>query len=71
MSLFGDVNDPVSSANNFRVYGTALLIIKSVLVLIGVRVVQRVAPISLFCVIVSIIAIYAGIFSANPDRSVK
>ena len=36
-------------------------------VFLGVRFVSMFSPIALFCVILSIIAIYIGIFVANPD----
>uniref|UniRef100_A0A914HTG4 Uncharacterized protein n=1 Tax=Globodera rostochiensis TaxID=31243 RepID=A0A914HTG4_GLORO len=47
-------------SNNMRVYGTILLIIEFFIVAMGVRFVQLLAPVSLCCVVVSILACYAG-----------
>uniref|UniRef100_A0A914GU58 Uncharacterized protein n=1 Tax=Globodera rostochiensis TaxID=31243 RepID=A0A914GU58_GLORO len=47
-------------SNNMRFYGTILLIIEFFIVAMGVRFVQLLAPVSLICVIVSILACYAG-----------
>ncbi|PAA68892.1 hypothetical protein BOX15_Mlig002002g2 [Macrostomum lignano] len=57
--------------NNFRIYASILLLIEFVIVAIGVRFVQLFAPISLSCVIVSVLAMYAGAFAASPDRGPK
>lgn len=54
--------------NNYRIYGTVLFIIMFIWVLIGVRFVSKVSVLALFCVIVSIICIYIGIFVAHPGR---
>lgn len=48
--------------NNFRVYGTGLLIVMATIVYIGVKFVNKFATIALACVILSIIAVYVGIF---------
>ena len=45
---------------NFRLYGTLLLLIVMCVVACGVKFVQLFAPVSLACVIVSILAMYAG-----------
>ncbi|CAK5031256.1 unnamed protein product [Meloidogyne enterolobii] len=47
-------------SNNLRFYGTILLIVEFLIVAMGVRFVQLLAPISLVCVIFSILACYAG-----------
>ncbi|KAI1708469.1 amino acid permease domain-containing protein [Ditylenchus destructor] len=47
-------------SNNLRFYGTILILIEFVIVAMGVRFVQALAPISLVCVIASILACYAG-----------
>ena len=47
-------------SNNLRLYGTALLFIEFLIVAMGVRFVQLLAPVSLICVITSILACYAG-----------
>ncbi|KAI6179047.1 putative Na-K-Cl cotransporter [Aphelenchoides besseyi] len=47
-------------SNNYRIYGTALLLLEMVIVALGVKFVQLLAPISLACVIASLLACYAG-----------
>ncbi|KAF7637866.1 hypothetical protein Mgra_00002569 [Meloidogyne graminicola] len=47
-------------SNNYRIYGTFLLLIECIIVALGVRFVQLLAPVSLFCVILSILACFAG-----------
>lgn len=64
MSLFGDpTKDESAMYNNFRVYGTGLLLIMGTIVYIGVKFVNKFATIALACVIFSIIAVYVGIFT--------
>lgn len=69
--LFGDFQRDVSIMyHNIRVYGTLLLILVGLLVWIGVKFVSKLAPIALFCVLLSIFSIYAGIFinyNGRPD----
>uniref|UniRef100_A0A0L8IEC7 Amino acid permease/ SLC12A domain-containing protein n=1 Tax=Octopus bimaculoides TaxID=37653 RepID=A0A0L8IEC7_OCTBM len=65
MSIFDDMY------HNFRIYGTATLILLSTFVFIGVRFVSKFATLSLACVILSIISIYIGIFVTNENRSIK
>ncbi len=65
MTLFGDILDTSVKFNNYRLYGTILLIIMFIWVFLGVKFVSKFSPIALFCVIISIISIYIGIFSAN------
>ncbi|KFM67026.1 Solute carrier family 12 member 6, partial [Stegodyphus mimosarum] len=62
LSLFGDISDPFIMSNNFRIYGTILLVIVGTIVFIGVKFVSKFAPVALFCVIVSLIAVYVGVF---------
>ncbi|CAH2050752.1 unnamed protein product, partial [Iphiclides podalirius] len=63
MSIFGDfTKDPNAMYNNFRVYGTGLLLIMGMVVFVGVKFVNKFATIALACVILSITAVYAGIF---------
>ena len=57
--------------HNYRLYGTAVLLILAFIVFIGVAFVSKFAALSLACVIISIICIYLGIFISNPDRSVE
>uniref|UniRef100_A0A914UYK5 Solute carrier family 12 member 6 n=1 Tax=Plectus sambesii TaxID=2011161 RepID=A0A914UYK5_9BILA len=46
--------------NNIRIYASALLLIVFLIVAMGVRFVQLFAPVSLFCVVLSVLSIYAG-----------
>ncbi|CAK9294591.1 unnamed protein product [Gordionus sp. m RMFG-2023] len=55
--------------HNFRVYGTCFLVVMTLIVMVGVKLVNKIAAISLFCVLLSILAIYVGIFAyfhGNP-----
>lgn len=72
-SIFGDfTKDPNIMYNNFRVYGTVLLLIMGTIVFIGVKFVNKFATIALACVIFSIIAVYAGIFhNVHGNDSLK
>lgn len=47
-------------SHNMRIYGTILIILEFLIVAMGVRFVQLLAPVSLFCVVLSILACYAG-----------
>jgi potassium/chloride transporter 4/5/6 len=47
-------------SHNYRIYGTILLLIEMIIVALGVKFVQLLAPISLACVIASLLACYAG-----------
>ncbi|VDN56904.1 unnamed protein product [Dracunculus medinensis] len=47
-------------SNNIRIYGTVLLLITFFIVALGVKFVQFFAPVSLFCVLFSILSIFAG-----------
>ncbi|VDO54680.1 unnamed protein product [Onchocerca flexuosa] len=47
-------------SHNLRIYATLLLLLEFVVVAMGVRFVQLFAPISLFCVILSILSCFAG-----------
>ena len=68
MSLFGAINIPVNAYNNYRVYGTTLLALMFLCVLVGVKFVSKFSPIALFCVIGSILCVYVGIFISHPGR---
>ncbi|XP_016941016.1 solute carrier family 12 member 6 isoform X2 [Drosophila suzukii] len=62
-SIFGDfTKDADAMFNNFRVYGTLLLIFMGLIVFVGVKFVNKFATLALACVILSIIAVYVGIF---------
>ncbi|XP_017780215.1 PREDICTED: solute carrier family 12 member 4 isoform X2 [Nicrophorus vespilloides] len=63
LSIFGDFTKDASAMyNNFRVYGTGLLVVMGTIVFIGVKFVNKFATLALACVIFSIIAVYVGIF---------
>ncbi|XP_055916660.1 solute carrier family 12 member 6 isoform X2 [Eupeodes corollae] len=63
LSIFGDfTKDAEAMYNNFRVYGSGLLVVMGLIVFLGVKFVNRFATIALACVIFSIIAVYIGIF---------
>ncbi|XP_055941614.1 solute carrier family 12 member 4-like isoform X2 [Argiope bruennichi] len=64
LSLYGDFRkDPEIMYNNFRTYGTILLVIVGIIVFIGVKFVSKFAPIALFCVIISLVSVYVGVFT--------
>lgn len=64
-AIFGDIHhDPW---NNYRIYGTCLLFLLTVVVALGVKIVQLFAPISLLCVIISILSIVVGAFMSHPN----
>ncbi|XP_015232985.1 PREDICTED: solute carrier family 12 member 7-like [Cyprinodon variegatus] len=50
--------------NNMRVYGTCCLILMSIVVFVGVKYVNKLALVFLACVILSILAIYAGVIKS-------
>lgn len=63
LSIFGDfTKDPSIMYNNFRVYGTGLLLVMGTIVFIGVKFVNKFATVALACVILSIVAVYVGLF---------
>lgn len=47
--------------NNMRVYGTGCLALMSLVVFVGVKYVNKLALVFLACVVLSILAIYAGV----------
>ncbi|XP_011874240.1 PREDICTED: solute carrier family 12 member 7 isoform X1 [Vollenhovia emeryi] len=73
LSIFGDfTKDANIMYNNFRVYGTILLIIMGTIVFVGVKFVNKFATVALACVILSIIAVYVGLFvNVNGNESLK
>ncbi|XP_055598463.1 solute carrier family 12 member 4 isoform X2 [Uranotaenia lowii] len=71
LSIFGDFTKDASAMyNNFRVYGSCLLVVMGLIVYVGVKFVNKFATVALACVIFSIIAVYAGIFN-NIDGNDK
>ncbi|XP_044298911.1 solute carrier family 12 member 7 isoform X4 [Varanus komodoensis] len=53
--------------NNMRVYGTCILALMAIVVFVGVKYVNKLALVFLACVILSIIAIYAGVIKTAFD----
>ncbi|KAG7203194.1 hypothetical protein KM043_010300 [Ampulex compressa] len=72
-SIFGDfTKDPSIMYNNFRVYGTGLLMVMGTIVFVGVKLVNKFATVALACVIFSILAVYVGLFvNFNGNESLK
>ncbi|XP_028134717.1 solute carrier family 12 member 6 isoform X2 [Diabrotica virgifera virgifera] len=62
LTLFGDISNDEVKFNNFRVYGTGLLLIMGMIVYVGVKFVNKFATVALACVLLSIVAVYVGIF---------
>ncbi|XP_025405084.1 solute carrier family 12 member 4 isoform X3 [Sipha flava] len=63
LSIFGDfTKDSGVMYNNFRVYGTILLMVMSSIVYVGVKFVNKFASVALACVLLSILSVYVGIF---------
>ncbi|KAI4885893.1 hypothetical protein NFI96_032836 [Prochilodus magdalenae] len=62
------MDEPVSRQNNMRVYGTCCLALMAIMVFVGVKYVNKLALVFLSCVILSIMAIYAGVIrtAINP-----
>ena len=62
MSIFGpDITDDFVKFNNFRVYGSILLVIMGSIVFVGVKFVNKFASVALACVLFTIFSIYVGI----------
>ena len=62
MSIFGeDITQDWIKFNNFRVYGSALLVIMGSIVFVGVKFVNKFASVALACVLLTIFSIYVGI----------
>ncbi|XP_067250071.1 solute carrier family 12 member 5b isoform X1 [Chanodichthys erythropterus] len=53
--------------NNMRVYGTIVLSLMSLVVFVGVKYVNKLALVFLACVILSILAVYAGVIKTSFD----
>ncbi|XP_070775755.1 solute carrier family 12 member 7-like isoform X3 [Enoplosus armatus] len=51
----------VSTLNNMRVYGTGCLVLMALVVFVGVKYVNKLALVFLACVVLSIMATYAGV----------
>lgn len=59
------LKESAAMLNNMRVYGSAFLVLMVLVVFIGVRYVNKFASLFLACVIVSILAIYAGAIKSS------
>lgn len=55
---------PSAMQNNMRIYGTCCLAIMTLVVFVGVKYVNKLALIFLSCVVLSIMAIYAGVIQS-------
>ncbi|RXM93695.1 Solute carrier family 12 member 5 [Acipenser ruthenus] len=53
--------------NNMRIYGTCVLSCMATVVFVGVKYVNKLALLFLACVIISIVAIYAGVIKTAID----
>lgn len=53
--------------NNMRVYGSIVLTLMSLVVFVGVKYVNKLALVFLACVILSILAVYAGVIKSSFD----
>lgn len=62
LTLFGELSDDQVKFNNFRVYGTIVLLLMGTIVFVGVKFVNKFATVALACVLLSILAVYVGIF---------
>ena len=66
-----DIANEADAANNYRIYGTFLLLVLFFCVFLGMRFVSIVAAVSLSCVILSILSIYIGIFASGHTKSIE
>ncbi|KAG8565547.1 hypothetical protein GDO81_012902 [Engystomops pustulosus] len=60
-------DEPAALLNNMRVYGTCVLTCMAIVVFVGVKYVNKFALVFLGCVILSILAIYAGVIKSAFD----
>lgn len=60
-------DNPQAMFNNMRVYGTCIIAIMAIVVFVGVKYVNKLALVFLACVILSIMAIYAGVIKSAFD----
>nr|XP_015209855.1 PREDICTED: solute carrier family 12 member 7-like [Lepisosteus oculatus] len=59
--------ETVAMLNNMRVYGTCCIILMALVVFVGVKYVNKLALVFLACVVLSILAIYAGVIKTAFD----
>ncbi|XP_069814677.1 solute carrier family 12 member 7 isoform X1 [Dendropsophus ebraccatus] len=57
-------DDPQAMLNNMRIYGTCIIAMMAIVVFVGVKYVNKLALVFLACVILSIMAIYAGVIKS-------
>uniref|UniRef100_A0A7M4F3P8 Solute carrier family 12 member 7 n=1 Tax=Crocodylus porosus TaxID=8502 RepID=A0A7M4F3P8_CROPO len=62
-----DGGEAEAMLNNMRVYGTCIIALMAIVVFVGVKYVNKLALVFLACVILSIIAIYAGVIKTAFD----
>uniref|UniRef100_A0A673GU29 Solute carrier family 12 member 7-like n=1 Tax=Sinocyclocheilus rhinocerous TaxID=307959 RepID=A0A673GU29_9TELE len=68
-----ETGEPNGMQNNMRIYGTCCLAIMALVVFVGVKYVNKLALVFLSCVMLSIMAIYAGVIQSAikpPDSQV-
>ncbi|KRY57670.1 Solute carrier family 12 member 6, partial [Trichinella britovi] len=70
---FGHTDSPNDEQmfNNLRIYGTAFLLLIFVVCCFGVRFVQFAAPVSLACVLLSVLVVYLGAFLSDSNSSLQ
>lgn len=72
-TLIGDIENLPDAFQNFRIYGTLLLILLGFFVFIGIKFVSKIAPVSLACVLISVLSIYVGVIKSSfspPDMKI-
>jgi potassium/chloride transporter 4/5/6 len=72
-TIIGDIEVLSDAFHNFRIYGTVLLILIGFFVFIGIKFVSKIAPVSLVCVLISVISIYVGVIKSSfspPDLKI-
>ncbi|XP_045703669.1 solute carrier family 12 member 7 isoform X3 [Phyllostomus hastatus] len=60
-------DEAMALLNNMRVYGTCTLVLMAMVVFVGVKYVNKLALVFLACVVLSILAIYAGVIKSAFD----
>ncbi|XP_056598853.1 solute carrier family 12 member 7 isoform X2 [Triplophysa dalaica] len=63
--IMGNINVFRTVDNNMRLYGTCCLVIMTLVVFVGVRYVNKLSLVFLSCVVLSILAIYAGVIQTT------
>ncbi|KAG2458030.1 S12A7 protein, partial [Polypterus senegalus] len=62
-----NVGEKEAMLNNMRVYGTCCIVLMALVVFVGVKYVNKLALVFLACVVLSIMAIYAGVIKTGFD----